>query len=63
MEKNYSSLLKGINHIEKLLSYKIRIVYDPNNQIDEYFLVPKLLNIINSQTDIPYNNIEREKSY
>lgn len=47
-------LLYGIEHIDLILSSGLRFVYDPENIIDEYHLVPQILDVINTQdTFIP----------
>lgn len=54
-------LLHGIEHIDALLNANLRFVYDVENMLDEYNLVPKMLAVINSQTPIVINEMEQRR--
>lgn len=57
------NLNTNLKKIIKVLSQKIKIIYDPEDMFDEYFRVPLLINLINSQKQIKTYDCEQNQVF
>ncbi|ELQ74474.1 Splicing factor U2AF, large subunit (RRM superfamily) [Trachipleistophora hominis] len=56
-----NDILRGIEHIDELICANLRMVYDPEDEIDEYNLVPQILEVVNTQKKYVLDEIEQRK--
>lgn len=56
-----NNILPGIEHIDELICANLRIVYDPEDEIDEYNLVPQILEVANTQEKYVADGVKQRK--
>ncbi|KRH92498.1 Splicing factor U2AF, large subunit (RRM superfamily), partial [Pseudoloma neurophilia] len=52
-----------ISKIAHLLTLKVQIIYDPDNDLDEYYKMPLLYNLIKKQKVLEINEFDQRKIY